>query len=50
MAISFTCPSCESDLRLKDELAGRKVKCPRCGDVIAIPADDEDEGREEKPR
>jgi hypothetical protein len=49
MAISFSCPSCDSGLKLRDELAGRKVKCPRCGDVIAVPAEQE-EGQTEQPR
>jgi hypothetical protein len=38
MAISFTCLSCERGLKVRDELAGRKVKCPRCGAVAAVPA------------
>jgi len=50
MAISFTCPSCDSELKLKDELAGRKVKCPRCGDVVVVPAEEEEESRAEESR
>src|SRR5438874_2601141 len=38
MAISLTCPSCERALKVKDELAGRKIKCPACGSVIAVVA------------
>jgi hypothetical protein len=38
MAIALTCAECERDLRVKDELAGRKIKCPECGGVIAVPA------------
>ncbi len=36
MAISLTCPSCERALKVKDELAGRKIKCPACGSVITV--------------
>ncbi len=39
MAVSVVCPSCESRLRVRDELAGRKVKCSSCGGVVAVPAD-----------
>jgi hypothetical protein len=43
MTISFSCPSCEHRLKVRDELAGRKVKCPSCGGGVAVPADAEDE-------
>lgn len=43
MAISFTCPSCEHRLKVKDELAGRKVKCPSCGNGVSVPADEDEE-------
>ena len=35
-AIAVSCPSCEAGLRVKDQLAGRKVKCPKCGDAFTI--------------
>src|SRR5262249_7337106 len=38
MAIALTCSECEHVLKIKDELAGRKIKCPACGGVIAVPA------------
>ena len=41
MPIQFQCQSCRSTLRVPDNLAGRKVKCPKCAgvnDVIATPA------------
>jgi predicted Zn finger-like uncharacterized protein len=34
MPIRITCPSCSATLSVKDELAGRAVKCPKCGGVI----------------
>ncbi len=30
------CPSCEKSYRVKDELAGKRVKCP-CGNQIVVP-------------
>lgn len=41
MPISLTCPSCDRGLKVKDELAGRKIKCPKCSEVIVVPADEE---------
>jgi hypothetical protein len=43
VTISFSCPSCEHRLKVKDELAGRKVKCPSCGGGVLVPADEKDE-------
>jgi hypothetical protein len=54
MAISFSCPSCEGGVKVRDELTGRKVKCPRCSKVIVVPAAAEEpedqEEQEERPR
>jgi serine/threonine protein kinase len=36
--ISFTCGSCQKKLSAKDELAGKKVKCPGCQIPVAVPA------------
>jgi predicted Zn finger-like uncharacterized protein len=38
MPIRITCPACSAALNLKDELAGRAVKCPRCGGTIPATA------------
>ena len=35
--ISVDC-SCGKSLRVKDELAGRKVRCPACSQPLSIPA------------
>ena len=37
MPIRLSCPSCRKPLRIKDELSGKKVKCPSCGHVFAVP-------------
>jgi len=38
VAISAKCPHCGTLLNVKDELAGRKGKCPKCQGVVTIPA------------
>ena len=38
MSISIQCPGCEKKLSAKDELAGKRVKCPGCGQAILVPA------------
>jgi hypothetical protein len=37
MPILVTCP-CGKQLSARDDLAGKKVKCPGCGGVVGIPA------------
>ncbi|MBV9125113.1 MAG: hypothetical protein JO112_17290 [Planctomycetes bacterium] len=36
--LSVTCPECDKKLQVRDELAGKKVKCPGCGTVVGVPA------------
>ena len=36
MAIKVTC-SCGRVLNVKDELAGKKGRCPSCGNVLQVP-------------
>ncbi|MBI3821807.1 MAG: hypothetical protein HY289_03900 [Planctomycetes bacterium] len=36
MAIPFYC-DCGRAMRVKDELAGRKIRCPACGEVLTVP-------------
>ena len=36
MPISGTC-ACGKDYKFKDEFAGRRAKCPACGQVVMIP-------------
>ena len=44
MAIQVVCRSCESTYNLKEEYAGRKVRCPKCQGVLEVP---EAESRDE---
>lgn len=37
MPITFSCSSCKQGLKVKDELAGRSVKCPKCATVTKVP-------------
>jgi hypothetical protein len=36
MPIPFSCP-CGKALAVKDELAGKRIRCPACGEVRAVP-------------
>jgi hypothetical protein len=49
MPIYFPCPACEYEVKVKDELASRKIKCPGCSKVIAVPALDHLEEVEDSP-
>jgi hypothetical protein len=35
--LAIICSSCQKKLSVKDDLAGKKVKCPGCGHVTLIP-------------
>jgi predicted Zn finger-like uncharacterized protein len=48
MPIQVTCPECRATLRVRDDLAGKKVKCPRCAHALAVPGDEEPEEAEER--
>jgi hypothetical protein len=36
-AILFTCPGCKMTGQAKSEWSGKKVKCPRCGQLSRVP-------------
>ena len=36
MSIKATC-TCGAEFKVKPELAGKRVKCPKCGDTFAVP-------------
>lgn len=38
MSIEFTC-ECGRQVRVKPELAGRKIRCPGCGNPLRVPAE-----------
>ena len=37
--VILNCPQCQRQLRVTEELIGRPVKCPACGLVLTVPAD-----------
>jgi WD40 repeat protein len=39
--ISFKCSACGKAFRVKDELAGKKTKCPQCATAITVPMPEE---------
>lgn len=38
MAIRFRCPSCGQELSVKEELAGKQGRCPKCKNPMTIPS------------
>jgi ribosomal protein S27E len=38
MPLSITCPGCRSTLRVRDDYAGREMKCPRCSATVHVTA------------
>lgn len=39
MTIRFSCKKCQSVLKIQDELAGTKAKCPKCKTPFVVPAE-----------
>lgn len=37
MAIDITCNGCQQMLRVADEHAGKKARCPKCGTINSVP-------------
>lgn len=40
MPIFVRCPSCSAGFNVKDEYAGKRTKCPKCGGQMTIPTMD----------
>jgi transcription elongation factor Elf1 len=38
MSIKFNCPHCTKPLSVRDDLAGKRAKCPKCQQALTIPA------------
>ena len=43
MTISVNCPKCNKQYQVRDELAGKRVRCKKCKGVVPIPAADSEE-------
>src|SRR5712691_2249441 len=41
MASTFECPKCGRELKVPDELLGKKVKCPACQSVFITAVEEE---------
>jgi hypothetical protein len=50
MTIAFNCSECEAPLKVADNLAGKKCKCPKCGFVNPVPGDEEDAAESVPPK
>ncbi|MFM7057518.1 MAG: hypothetical protein ACKO2P_11420, partial [Planctomycetota bacterium] len=46
MTIRYTCPGCQSQLKIRDEKAGTDAKCPKCRRAFVVPEPDADDGIE----
>ncbi len=40
MPIEFSCGECDRPIRVKDELAGKRIKCPGCSEAVTVPEED----------
>ncbi len=38
MTISMTCDSCGAQLRFGDQHAGKRIRCPKCQEILTAPA------------
>ena len=43
MSITIECTGCQNSFRLRDEMAGRKVRCPVCEAILVVPSAESDE-------
>jgi phage FluMu protein Com len=39
MPVQFTCEHCGKTLRVREELVGKRVKCPKCQGIVRVPAE-----------
>lgn len=49
MTIRYTCTTCSSVLKIKDEKAGTEGKCPKCKSVFTIPLPEAEAADDEQP-
>ena len=38
MPLIVSCTGCEKTLKVPDEFAGRKIRCPSCKEIVSVPA------------
>lgn len=49
MALKIACSKCNARLQVREELAGKKVKCPKCTAVVPVPLPETVEEVEQTP-
>jgi predicted Zn finger-like uncharacterized protein len=42
MPVNIHCPGCNAAMKVREDLAGKKVKCPRCSEVFEVQAGEEE--------
>jgi len=40
MPLEVVCPQCRKTLRVGDHVAGKKIRCPACQGIVAVPAEE----------
>ena len=50
MSIAVSCSSCDREIKVKDDLAGRKIKCPDCGESITVREKSAKKSAQQPPR
>jgi hypothetical protein len=48
MSLTVTC-DCGKRLQVKDSLAGKRIRCPGCQELLTVPAPEDEEPAEEEP-
>jgi phage FluMu protein Com len=43
MTFNLTCQSCKTSLKVPEKFASKKIKCPKCAQVVVVPAVEEEE-------
>ena len=49
MPINVSCEKCSRKIRVGDNLAGKKIKCPQCQNVVVIPTESAPSPGEDEP-
>jgi hypothetical protein len=41
MSLRFECPACNGSLKVREELEGKRIRCPKCQQIVQVPDDSE---------
>src|SRR5262245_31857268 len=50
MPISVTCPECDAPYRISDDMAGKAIKCKKCGGRVPVPVGNSELGSRARPK